>query len=311
MSEGWAAGIYRVQTIPRSRPKAANLIYNVMIKILIPVDFSDCSIKAVNFAAQLSKYVPTHLDLLNVQEGTGSLYTDYVGLNKEFNQSLIAEAKKKLEHLQAQLGLSEGVVVDTHLVTGEVRETIIAEAAKLGSHLILMGTSGASGVREILIGSQTASIIGASKIPVLAIPNEYEWKKPEKILLTTNHFEKDSAILDTVFQLANTLNAKVEAAVFTSESSDDAATIILNTHEISAYERFLRDEYKQSNLVAAHLAGKNLEDTLSNYIRQNGVDMLVMITYKRSFLKRIFNPSQTRRMSYHVKIPLLAIPGNK
>jgi len=71
-----------------------------MIKILIPVDFSECSIKAVNFAAQLSHYVPTQLDLLNVQEGTGSLYTDYVGLNKEYNQYLIADARKKLESLQ-------------------------------------------------------------------------------------------------------------------------------------------------------------------------------------------------------------------
>lgn len=282
-----------------------------MINILIPVDFSACSIKAVNFAVQLSRYIPARLDLLNVQEGTGSLYTDYVGLNKEFNQTLIAEAKKRLEHLQAELGLSQHVIASTHLITGEVQDSIIAEAAKLGSHLILMGTSGASGVKELLIGSQTASIIGMSKVPVLAIPEEYEWKKPEKILLTINHFERDPSILDTVFQLASTLHAKVEAAVFTSESADDAATIIQNTHEISSYERFLRDEYKQEGLVATHLSGKNLEDTLSNYIRENEVDILVMITYKRSFLKRIFNPSQTRRMSYHVKVPLLAIPGTR
>lgn len=282
-----------------------------MIKILIPVDFSECSIKAVNFAAQLSQYIPTQLDLLNVQEGTGSLYTDYVGLNKEFNLSLIADARKKLEKLQAQLGLAQHVVVMTHLVTGEVQETIIAEAAKLGSNLIIMGTSGASGIKEFLIGSQTASVIGHSKVPVLAIPEQYEWKKPEKILLTTNNFEKEANVLDTVFQLANQLHAKVETAVFSDEDYDDAATLIQTSYGMNAYEKFLKEEYKQTELVATHLTGKSLEETLSDYIVQNDVDILVMITYQRNLLKRIFNPSHTRRMSYHTRIPLLAIPCRK
>jgi len=279
-----------------------------MIKILIPVDFSECSIKAVNFAAQLSQYIPTQLDLLNVQEGTGSLYSDYVGLNKEFNQSLIADARKKLEKLQVRLGLADHVVAMTHLVTGEVQETIIAEAAKLGSNLIIMGTSGASGIKELLIGSQTASVIGHSKVPVLAIPEEYEWKKPVKILLATNNFEKEPNVLDTVFQLANQLQAKVETAVFSDEDHDDAATLLQTSYGINAYEKFLKEEYRQSALVATHLTGKSFEETLSDHIANNGVDILVMITYQRNLLKRIFNPSHTRRMSYHTKIPLLAIP---
>lgn len=282
-----------------------------MIKILIPVDFSECSIKAVNFAAQLSHYIPTQLDLLNVQEGTGSLYTDYVGLNKEFNLSLIAEARKKLEKLRARLGLAEHVVVMTHLVTGEVQETIIAEAAKLGSDLIIMGTSGASGIKELLIGSQTASVIGHSKVPVLAIPGEYHWKKPEKILLATNNFEKDPHILNTVFQLANQLKAKVETAVFSDQDYDDAATLLQTSYGINSYEKFLKEEYQESTVVATHLTGQSFEETLNDHITQNDVDILVMITYQRNLLKRIFNPSHTRRMSYHTKIPLLALPGRK
>lgn len=282
-----------------------------MIKILIPVDFSECSIKAVNFAAQLSHFVPTQLDLLNVQEGTGSLYTDYVGLNKEYNQYLIADARKKLEKLQAKLGLADHVVTTTHLVTGEVQETIIAEAAKLGSNLIIMGTSGASGIKELLIGSQTASVIGHSKVPVLAIPEHYEWKKPEKILLATNNFEKEASVLDTIFQLAMQLHAKVETAVFSDEDYDDAATLLQASYGISSYEKFLKEEYKQSALATAHLTGKSLEEALNDYISRNNIDILVMITYQRNLLKRIFNPSQTRRMSYHTQIPLLAIPSRR
>ncbi len=47
---------------------------------------------------------------------------------------------------------------------------------------------------------------------------------------------------------------------------------------------------------------------MQNYITENNVDILVMVTHKRDFLERIFNPGITRRMSYQTKIPLLAIP---
>jgi nucleotide-binding universal stress UspA family protein len=69
--------------------------------------------------------------------------------------------------------------------------------------------------------------------------------------------------------------------------------------------------YNEETLTSAHLTGEDFETTLQNFIRENDIDILVMVTYQNTFWSRIFNPSKTKRMSYHTNIPLLAIPANK
>jgi nucleotide-binding universal stress UspA family protein len=47
----------------------------------------------------------------------------------------------------------------------------------------------------------------------------------------------------------------------------------------------------------------------SQRVDENEIDILAMVTYQRGFWDRVFNPSKTKHMSYHTKIPLLVIPG--
>ena len=171
-----------------------------------------------------------------------------------------------------------------------------------------MGTLGASGIKEKLWGSETGAIIGKTKVPVIAIPFEYKWEKPKKILLVTNHFEKEPVILDFLFELASLYGMEVHIAVFTEED-EEAVNILEHGRNISHYEMMLIERYKHDGLTVTHLFGTEFEKTLQNYIGQNEIDMLAMVTHKRDFLDRIFHPSITKRMSYHTKIPLLAMPA--
>ena len=117
-------------------------------------------------------------------------------------------------------------------------------------------------------------------------------------------------MLDFIFELADWYKAQVHVAVFTDEDDDGAVTFLEHTRKISEYEKMLKERYSEVTLIVAHLYGKAFEETLQDYIRQNEMDMLAMVTYKRSFTDRVFHPSMTKRMAYHTKIPLLAIPAN-
>src|SRR5690606_15059480 len=145
-------------------------------------------------------------------------------------------------------------------------------------------------------------------IPVMAIPIEYQWEKPQRILLTTKKFEKDATILNFLFELADLYLASVQTAIFTHKDDETAEIFVDNENKMVDYEEFLRKEYHEDTLHSTHLYGDDFEETLQNYIAENDIDILAMITYQKSFLKRIFNPSVTKRTSFHTKIPLLAIP---
>ncbi|MEO9020600.1 MAG: universal stress protein, partial [Ginsengibacter sp.] len=218
---------------------------------------------------------------------------------------------KKLEQLKSHIEETEGVIADALVSTDSLQEAITKSVKEKNTDLIIMGTLGASGLKEKLWGSRTAAIIGKSDIPVMAIPIEYEWKKPQKILFATNQFEKAPGILDYLFELAGLYMASVQVAVFTNEDYYKAATFLEHKHKISQYGEYLKETYNEETLTSAHLYGEDFEIALQDFIEENEIDILVMVTYQHNFWTRIFNPSKTKRMSYNTNIPLLAIPANK
>lgn len=280
-----------------------------MKTILVPTDFSTCANNAVDFAIQSSKILPVEVTIVHAFDLVGNIYTDYMGVNKEFNQSLLHEVRIKLADLKKCIRESEGVNVDTRVSTASLRESIFQVTSEKAIDIIVMGTTGSNGIKEKLWGSKTADIIGKSKVPVLAIPFEYKWKKPEKILLATSHFEKEPAMLDFIFELADLYEAQVHVAVFTDEVDDTAFNYMEHARNIPAYEKLLQKNYHSPTLTVTHLFGKDFEEAMQEHMKENEIDMLAMVTYKRKFPDNLFRPSLTKRMAYHTKIPLLAIPA--
>ena len=282
-----------------------------MKQIVVPTDFSKCADNAIDFAIQSAKILPAKVTLLHSFEVNDNIYTDYMGVNREYNLTMLNDVKEKLDQLKKNIEETSGIVVDTFISTHSLQDAITKFIKEKKTDLVIMGTLGASGIKEKLWGSRTASVIGKIDIPVMAIPIEYKWKKPQKILLATNKFEKDPAILDYLFELAGLYMAEVKVAVFTDVDNDKAATFLEHNNQISKYEKFLKETYNEDTLASTHLYGKDFQATLQDFTKENNIDILVMVTYQRTFWERIFNPGMTKRMSYHTHVPLLAIAVNK
>lgn len=282
-----------------------------MKEILVPTDFSAAAENAVNFAVQSAKLAKTNLLLLHAFELNGDVYTDYMGVNRAFNQSQFQEVKENLAQVARQIENKESIIADTTVFKGSVREGILQLEKEKNIDLVIMGTAGANGLLHKIWGSKTSAIIEKTTVPLLAIPVEYKWKKPAKILLATNHFETDQKILGIIFELAECYKATVELVVFTNEEQDTAFTYLEHDRNIPAYEAWLDEKYSFDYIQVTHLFGNDFEQALENFISQNNIDLLAMVTYKKSFADRLFHPSITKRISYHTKIPLLAIPAKE
>jgi nucleotide-binding universal stress UspA family protein len=282
-----------------------------MKKILVPTDFSACANNAVDFVVQTAKYLPVELTLFHSFELKGNVYTDYMGVNKEFNQSLLDDVHKNLADMKSVIEETEGVNVNTFVALTPLVDAIKIAVEEKGIDLVVMGTLGATGLKEKLWGSKTAAVIGYAQVPVMVIPYEFEWKKPTKVLLVSNQFEKDPVILNYLFDMVDLFMAQLGIAVFTDEDDDKADTFMEHTHNLRQYEMMLKMEYKEDTLAASHLYGTDFEETLQWHIKENNIDILVMITYlkEKGFWERLFHPSMTKRMSYHTTIPLLVIPA--
>lgn len=147
-------------------------------KILVPVDFSDSSRKAFYVALKIARVFDARTIVLHVSEPISSLDSpeDYEKRAEEIER-LEKGVKRRVNELFDQGGLAE---VDRRKVSVEIRGgkpyvEIVKFAVQEGIDLIVMGTHGRTGVKHMLIGSQTEKVVRHAGCMVLVVkPDDFE-----------------------------------------------------------------------------------------------------------------------------------------
>jgi universal stress protein A len=136
------------------------------LRILVPVDFSETSVKAVAHAAEWAGREACELDIVHIFEyGSGDAASSASGLPHllDLLQQLSAD---KLGDLVDDDGAP--ITVRHHIALGEPAAEIIRLSRRIGSHLVIMGATG-SGSSELLLGSVAGRVAGDSDCPVVAV----------------------------------------------------------------------------------------------------------------------------------------------
>jgi nucleotide-binding universal stress UspA family protein len=154
-----------------------------MNRILVPTDFSPNADRAIDYAVRIAKLNQSTLYLIHACDNLDPLYLEGTMTHMEYNQRIMDEAFEKLELRRRSIEETEQILVNIQLYSGTVQDTILVAAQEHKADLVIMGTLGISGLHDKIFGSKTAAVIGESKVPVLAIPLEYDWSSPGKILL--------------------------------------------------------------------------------------------------------------------------------
>lgn len=139
-------------------------------KILVPVDFSECSTQALDYALAFAAPFNASLILLHVVEPAVSP-DDYLAvasaMNKT-NENLVQAGRERLEEL-AREKLGDRVSAQTLVRIGRAHSEIADTANALGADLIIMGTHGRRGFQHALLGSTAERVIRHASCPVLTV----------------------------------------------------------------------------------------------------------------------------------------------
>lgn len=282
-----------------------------MKTIVVPTDFSPNAGVALEYAAGLAKLTNASLVLTHSCE----LYEERFAKNKsmieEHNSSIVKELFSKLNELKASVRARYDVKIDVALYKNQdITVSIIQAAGEQKADLIIMGTYGATGLRRTLFGSKAAAVINQSHIPVLTIPPAHTWSAPANIALAVEDKFDNVDIVRPVFDLAELVHAKVFVTIFTEEEAD-AFELVTHTQSVNFIKQKFNRTFKKVDVEATHLTGDDFNNAVQQFIAEKKMDLLCMITHKRSFLQNIFDSSMTQKMSYYASIPLLSLhaPG--
>lgn len=162
---------------------------------------------------------------------------------------------------------------------------------------VVMGTSGASGWKEMFLGTNTGEAIAILSVPVLSIPESAKYNKIETIGFTTRFREKDKEALSNVIKIAKSAGAMVKCLYVETKASDNTVATYKD------WEEHFKDKPVQFFIVPS----EKVNETIEEFITHQNIDVLAMLTYKRNFFQWLFTTSFTEKMSYHCNIPILAL----
>jgi nucleotide-binding universal stress UspA family protein len=142
-------------------------------RILVPIDFSESSDAALEYATTLARNVGASMHLLHVFEDpyiTGGAFTAemYAPAPEDLREQLLEQAKARLRRRAIRLD-EEGIHASAEVYSGPTPKAIAGYAAAQRIDLIVMGTHGRGGVAHLLLGSVAEQVVRTAPCPVLTV----------------------------------------------------------------------------------------------------------------------------------------------
>ena len=271
-----------------------------MKNFLVPIDFSEASHNAAEYAVSLGEVLKAKIIFLNVVP-IGLLLEDESVETRINAQESLVEGNKELI-LKEIKALSKNHLVSTEGYVGEgsPSDMILQMAEEKHPDLIIMGMKG-KGISSSIFGSTTTSVIKKSTFSVLVVPENASYESIDTICYATDLNDKnelkDISVLLKIAEKYNPVIQILNVQKHAGNISDDEFINKMRTH--SNFDGMKR----KFNVVQ----NPNVINGINTFLKTNPAEILAMTARKHSFFERLFGTVHTKQMSYETKIPLLVL----
>jgi len=278
-----------------------------MKKILLPTDFSENSLNAIRYAVQLFKDQKCNFILLNTYTPViyhvqymevGAAQFGLLDILKEKSQNGLKKVQETIEkEFQNPLHIFSRISA-FNLLTTEIEQLYEENTMEM----IIMGTQGASGLKEVLFGSNMIHVLKNSKCPLLAVPGDYTYQEPHELLFPSDYgvnFEERH-----VADLKNIASLCAARINILHVSNADELTKAQETNRQKLAEYFEGVSYV-FHTVHHHDVGT----AIAEFQSQTRINFLAMLNNKHSFFENLFFGSKVKRIGLHLQTPFLVIPA--
>ena len=259
--------------------------------ILIPIDFSETSLKAAHFA--MKHYADAKFKLLHIVNARQAGATMVVDINSDLQKFY----QKRMIKVQAELEQKfPNVKIEGKVEIGLFSETIVEEIENCSADLLVLGTKGASGVDEILLGSNAYLAIKNATIPLLIINPSHPMVAPKKLLFASD-FEGDleDNVVQHVLNFKNKFKAEMHVIHVNTSGEGDDVKLKINHLIDNVVERF-------------HIVNdENIENAIVEFAEKENFDFIVLAPKYRGIIRGLFHKSVTKRICASARTALFVI----
>lgn len=263
-----------------------------MLKVVVPVDFSENSRKALGLANDLVERVGGVLSLVTVFLPVGGSYSILQGLTMKKSENIKLALHGQLSSLSEEVC---SVPVQVSVMEGDTVEGVLYHAQKIEADLIIMGTKGKSDVSNVFMGSNAVSVMQKSKIPVITVPFNSQVQHIAKVI-----YASDFENFESEYEYISSFSQKAGWPI-------EVVHVLKNPDlELSLRQKFSAFPVAGITFVKP-LEGESMTQSLKRFLDSQNDSLLVMFTHKRGFMERLFHVSQTKDMTYGITFPLMSV----
>lgn len=287
--------------------------------ILIPVDFSYYSVLAVKIGFEFAKrlnlnplimhcyQLPSFSVSIPMQGDCDSIADpqEDAGMLQENALKAMTEFKNKIRMLQTD-GEIENVLFSTAVARG-IPEDVILQYTKVNSpRLVVMATRGKNKKEQELVGSVTAEVLDACRVPVFTVPDNYNHIAVcdiKNLVYFCNLDSQDVLSVDMLMRMFD--YPDVNITLIPVNDRIDPYTI---GNRINSLQDYFNASYPLSTFSSAVLSRNSFRENLDSLIHHNNIQLFVVPNKKKNIIARIFRPGMAHRILFERDMPMLALP---
>lgn len=270
-----------------------------MNKILVPTDFSKEAEYALKVAAQLSKTYGSEIYLLHLLE-LPLQEVDALSTYSDLPEAMffMEMANQKLEALMSNDYL-EGLKVHVTIKPDNALSGIIEKCKEHRIDMVIMGSHGSSGLKEMFIGSIAEKVVRYSEIPVMVIKKEHDNFKVRNFVFASNFKIKSKHTFKQAVTIAQLFDAKIHLLIVNT-----ASNFMTTTNANTRIQEFVKG-IDFENYTFTFYNDESIETGILNFSRDIEADLIGISTHGRQGLSHFINGSISEDLVNHAKRPVI------
>ena len=266
--------------------------------ILVPIDYSEQSIIALEQSYNLARLTKADLTLINVIEE--SFHLPF--FNKPEDKGLEKKIKKELEKLASETMKKVNIRVDFIVSRGKVYEEINKAAKKLKSSFIIMGTNGSIGIKKF-IGSNTLRVIREAPCPVISIKGKKHRFGCRNIVLPLDLTKESREKITKSIEIATLFSSTIH--LVTILNTDDEFIVKKLQRQMSQVHDFIKEHKIICTVEFIH--NDDVTKSIVDYAKKIKADLLMIMTQEENWTDLMFISSSAQLIINSSDIPVLSI----
>ena len=273
-------------------------------RILIPYDFSETAELALEHATFMAKLHKAEIYLLHVIESysfTSAISNAFSKSQSDYESKIETSANVRLKEIADKLHRNSGMTVNLKTEVGKIYKKIIVVAEDLAVDVIVMGTHGASGFQEFLIGSNSYRVVMGAPCPVITVQTHSKKIGFKDIVLPIDNSSVSRQKVKHAVEIAKHYNSVIHiSGIMTMNDIEMQRRFEVKVHQVKEY-----CEEHEIPYTVKMFKGENIATLTMDYASQINADLIIIMTEQES--AGLFMGSFAQQVVNHSKIPVMSI----